>query len=84
MVQTPSDLHLKLIKWRDTVYSSDTVPKVYLPDCLSLPWDLIDGLYLLAVPLPSRAAGNWDFEETLHTNDRMGYEYGWFLSPGFF
>lgn len=75
MVQTPCDLHLKLIKWRDAVYSHDTVPKVYLPDCLSLPWDLIDSLYLLAVLLPSSAVGRWGVLKKNGAHDRP-YELG--------
>lgn len=58
------------------MYSYDTVPKVYLPDCLSLPWDLIDTLYLLTVLLPSSTVGDWDFIETMHMNDQMFVE-GW-------
>ncbi len=77
MVQTPRGLHLKPIEWRDTAYSYDTVPKVYLPDCLSLPWDLIDRLYLLTVLMPSRAVGRWAFNETVHMTDRVSLKEGW-------
>ena len=84
MVQTPCELHLKLTKRRDAVYSYDTVPKVYLPDCLSLPWDLIDSLYLLAVLLPSGPVGDWEFGETVHMNDQLCLEKDGFLSSDLF
>lgn len=76
MVQTPRELHLKWGKWRDAVYSGDTVPKVYLPDCLSLPWDLIDSLYLLTVPTPSRAVGDLGFRKTLHMTEHFALGRG--------
>lgn len=71
VVQTPCDLHLKLIMWRDAVYSYNTVPKVYLPDCLWLSWELIDSPYLLTVLLPSRTVGDWAFEEMVYMTDRL-------------
>ncbi len=52
-------------------YSYDTVPKVYLPDCVSLPRELIDSLYLLTVLLPSRAVGKVAFENTAQTTDLL-------------
>lgn len=79
MVQTPQELHLKWEKWRDAVYSSDTVPKVYLPDCLSLPWDLIDSLYLLTIPMPSRAVGDLGFGKTAHMTENFVLGEGGFV-----
>lgn len=66
MVQSSCDLNVKLIKWRDAVYSYDTVPKVYGQTTESVsPSPGISltetiRVYLLAVQLPSRAVGHWE------------------------